>query len=809
MTSSLQKYIPLVDLAGKILSQLQARLIPVDRSKSSKAPELSHLLMVVDRSGSMYGDMAAMRAMIRQVLTLKDFENADLLISLVSYSGTGDVKTHFTRVRVGDIMKPSSKEQGEIEKLQATYLTCISGGLATAEKLVQPGEPTCLLVHTDGYANDPSPYAETKAINAILDRLSKMSNVVVNTIVYSWGDFSLLDMIASRCGGTCVQAKTTKDVHTAIQNSVAQMAGRQTPAVLVVAEGLIVAFSKNARKVLTGFGELYLRGLSEIDDVTVFSVGTPVKGTLDLDTIDPEMALALARVELSQGKLNLAKQYLLGSRDSSLYEHLRALTGAQIGAFAAALEKAIFDNAHVYVEKFGVASDRPTIIEILNLLNANTEGFQVHMPTLRTGYQKRSISKVAGKREDDGTLTKPNVRTANKSAEWQSVGSFNPNETTATVNMMVKASQSLFKGDTEITEVAGIPISLTAFNNYTLIGDGSANVPVLRIRVTDKKLGKRLADLGFAPANSIVDIPLKDLDVVPVGDVGAELVEDLEIVNKLIAVKTVASMLNAAMKGQSDTYTPEQVAALKEYYLSPALNASIPSTNHFADRKEAIEKGLIDSYTVYKIELGTPAIPTLSSLYGANDLVKRYLEISVDGKKVDKPSMLDVVNPKATFKAKAVKTPNAEDAVQKPFFDQFVGIESKGPWNDFLATMGMDDDDIAEFLGWRNLSVDRRVEVFKDLSKRVAEFNKNLFAQTLSPTVMYMGATGFLPDAIEATMLTPEDFATRHKLKLPKALLEATFFELPDGRVLSVRPETAWFTTPAGIASLKEPVAEE
>ena len=40
-------------------------------------------------------------------------------------------------------------------------------------------------------------------------------------------------------------------------------------------------------------------------------------------------------------------------------------------------------------------------------------------------------------------------------------------------------------------------------------------------------------------------------------------------------------------------------------------------------------------------------------------------------------------------------------------------------------------------------------------------------------------------------------------VKIVKALSEATFFVLADGRVLSVRPETAWFTTPAGAKAIK------
>ncbi len=808
------KLIPLISLSGALLSAVPLHPLQVDRSQVTKAPELSHLILVVDRSGSMYGDMDAMRKMIAQILTVEDLRDADLLVSLISYSSTGDTTTHFSRVRVGDIMKPSSKERQEIARLEATFLTCISGGLLTAEKLIKAGEPTCLLLHTDGYANDPSPYAEQRTIAQVVDRMSKIPTMVVNTIVYSWGDFALLDMIASRCGGVCVQAKTTKDVFTAIHGSVAVMAGKQSPALRVEAKGMILGVSQSAKKVMVGENELLLRGLSDKDDLEVWAVGEPTSPkNLGEDQIAPPKAiLAYARAQLAQGQLNVAKQAMLGLRDTLLYPHRRALTGPKIGEFAAALETSLWTGQHNFVEKFGIASQRPTTVELVRLLNASTPDFQVHMPTLLGAYKKRSIKRVAGIREKNGNLTPPRYKTASKYGDWVSVARFEMNRNAATINMMVTTSQQLLTASgEEVREVGGIPLQLQAFNNYTLIGDGDINVPSLKIRVTDKRLTKTLAGMGFDAVNGIVDLPLGELDVVPVTDVGAELVADAEIVDKLVAIRTVTSMLTAASKGQSSKYTPDQIALLKDHYLSPALNATIPTTNHYADRDEAIRKGWIDSYTSFKIEVGSTKLPTLAELYGANEFVQRHFEVSVKGVKVAKPTMLDVVNPDSAFKGKTPKTPNNEDEAQKPWFDQFMGLVKTGPWNDFLTSVGIEDEDIAEFLGWKKLDSDRRVELFEEVLKKVSIYADLTFSQVLAPTVIFMGATGFLPDAIQAMMHTPESFEQKFSVKLSAKLKEATFFVLSDNhRVLVVRPEVAWYTTQAGLASLgKDVVALE
>lgn len=817
------KAISRVSLNGVVTAIYPVLPLTVDRAKTSPAPELAHVILVVDRSGSMSYSMREMKQVIGQVLAIQDFQKASLLISFVSYSSTGDVKTHFTRVPVSNIMKTGSREQAELEALQATYLTCISGGLETAERLVRDGETTAILLHTDGCANDPSPYTETLAITKIIDRLSAKSNVVVNSIVHgSYADFKLLDMIATRCGGRCAQARSPKEVYTILHDSVAQMAGRPSPAIRVEAPGMIMAISKVAEKVMFGQNELFLRGLSDGDDVTVYSIGeaqVPSSTVPDPSNyVDAEVAQAFARALLSLGQLNPSKEIVFGTRDSLLYPHQRALTGPQLADFALALETAIFEGKHEFVEKFGIMDGRPTVVELVGLLHNNAEGFQVHMPTLLNGYQKRSIKKIAGIREKDGSLTPLDVRTENKREDWLSTTGFAMNRASATINMLVTTSQRLFKkgadGEQEVTEIKGIRLNLQAFNNYTLIGDGDVKVKNLRIRVIDKTLGKRLTEMGFPPADGQVGevvLPIGELNVVPVTNVGTELVEDLDIVQKLIALRIASSLLSATIKGKSVKYTEDQVNELKKFYVTPSLNASLKSTVHYTDLKEAISKGWVDEYTIYKTEVGTPQLPSLSALYSANKFLDRMYVVTVATSKVKEPNMLDAVNPNVSYTIKTPKTATVMDSIQKPWFDQFLGLSEMGPWNEFLTNLGLEDEEITEFLGWKGLEGDRRVELFTAIVKKAEGFAENLFAQVLAPTVIFMGATGFVPDAIQgkAEMLTPEAFKERYKVELKKDLLEATFFILPGDRVLSVRPESAKFTTPEGLAAIKGPIAED
>lgn len=60
---------------------------PVD----PKAKSLAHSIIVVDRSGSMSGAMSDLRDTLLKLLTLDEYTQFNLVVTLISYSGQGDV----------------------------------------------------------------------------------------------------------------------------------------------------------------------------------------------------------------------------------------------------------------------------------------------------------------------------------------------------------------------------------------------------------------------------------------------------------------------------------------------------------------------------------------------------------------------------------------------------------------------------------------------------------------------------------------------------------------------------------------------
>jgi hypothetical protein len=174
-----------------------------------------------------------------------------MLISLVSYSTQGDCTLHFERVPVRDVMKAKSPQQAEIRRIHASGLTCISQAMNLAKGLVRLGEPTAIVLHSDGYANHPSVWSEQRNVSAICEGF-KGQNVFVNTVAYrESSDFAFLSAVANVASGKCVKAHSVKDVYDALHDTASSVNGTVAPPILVEkrAADYVVFVSKSKTRV--------------------------------------------------------------------------------------------------------------------------------------------------------------------------------------------------------------------------------------------------------------------------------------------------------------------------------------------------------------------------------------------------------------------------------------------------------------------------------------------------------------------------------------------------------------------------------
>ena len=251
----------------------------VDRAKMEKPKKpvkeksVAHSILIIDRSGSMYSYLEDLKDTLIKLLTLDEYAQFDLLVTLISYSSQGDCQVHFQRRPIQDIMKRDSKELKEIKKIHVTGLTCISQALQLAASLSKDEELTCVTLHSDGYANDPSASTEAKTLEQLCADMQKRP-IFVNTIAYTdYSDFRLLSKVANTVSGSCLKAGNIKQVYDALYSTEKLLGSSVTPPVEVPLErgyDYQVFVSHQGGKINGAAGTLRIRGLKEDHDAVVY-----------------------------------------------------------------------------------------------------------------------------------------------------------------------------------------------------------------------------------------------------------------------------------------------------------------------------------------------------------------------------------------------------------------------------------------------------------------------------------------------------------------------------------------------------------
>lgn len=821
------------DLMGRIKSYFlveEAVLTPSTPADTVRTP--GHFLFVADASGSMYYQMAELRSMVTKLLTLEEYSNSDTLVSVLSFSSSGDLVTHASRVKITEFMASNSKPLAEVQRLTTRGMTCISQGLKAIPALVRDGELTAAIVLSDGFANDVSPGAEKRNIDVLVDQLSKIKGLFVNTIsLGAWADFKLLSFIANACSGTCFQAPSAKEVYDVLHTTATLVSGATAPALNVALEGAdyAVFMSRSGGKILGSSSDLCVRGLSATDDRTIYryrqveeatynASSAPICGGAD----SPNPILAYAYTQLAEGRINMAKYALVASRNETLLlAHARALVSTEIAAMAADIETAIICGlgGDSISTTYGLPNaSQLSVLGVLSILSDNASDIEVNVKALREGYKKRSVSRIPGVRNPDGTVTAPWIKTAYKgTSDFVKVSSFDINRNNATINMLLNRGINLVNAtdDTVISEVAGIVLDQKSFNNYTIVGDGTLNVARLSIKIGNKRLYRALVGMQVLPSGENFD-PKATYEIVLEGrpliaydaTFSASMLDG--VFEKVAKLKVLSSILSASMKGQSDAYTPEQVAELKRHYLSTSLFFSPPTTTPYADLQVALADGSVDTRLSYKVDFGTSEMLNLGELYSANEYLARRFTVKIGGAEEKKPKFEMRWNKEVSYSIKALSARtslNAVDNLMYPIFLDFLGLQTTGSIAAILSDAGVSSSDINDFLSARQggLSQDEAVEKFTDIRNLVDQTIERIFKDQISPMVFYIGATGIVPDEFNVRAMTAEQVKEKFpNLSIGKKEADGTFYDV-NGTVLTVYVSAEYFST----GKVPEPVTEE
>lgn len=783
--------------------------------------DVAHEICIVDESGSMYGSMTEMRSLVEKVFTLDEYTNAKLLVSLVGYSSKGDMRVYFERTPIAEVMKPGSHHVEAIRTMRARSMTCVSQALEYARTLVRGGETTAINVHTDGWFNHLSPAEETRRIEQFIRDMTPVKNVFVNTIGYGWADMGILARIANALSGKFVPATSMSQVYDAIHDTTQLLAGRRVPAIVVPLDGadFQVAASVSQRKVNGTTADLTLRGCTPTDLPETWRYrrvseaawhASPAKET-HVDGGDTRPIYAFIRAKLAEGRINEAKYALISTRNQDLLDrHAKALTVEQVAAFAADIETALFETeVYTYTSHYGLDTSRVSIASLCKVLSEKKDEWTLDLPRFLATYHKRGIKRLAGTWEDvkndHGEVTDRRFVPAHTrlspvdDARIVSVGRFEFNNANATINMLVQRPANLVmmtgeKKGSVVAMVAGKKLQLKTNNNYTIVGDGAVNADILPVRIASHSLfeqlraGKCILDTDYVPSK-VYDIRLSDMPVLPYEQ---SFPAPVGIFRELALLKVQVSILDACLPGGTDVekWIPEQWEELKSLHLTAALNHSPPTTTPYTDLDNAIATGLVDSRTGYKIEILDPEIAGLSSLYSANEyLRRRFVVVNRDGDEVEKPTMVDALAPGAEVRAKELSRRvqlGPVDTFMMPIFEQFFADLRKGLGTDLLA---------------RKRLLEREME--------------NRYRDHVRPLAFYIGATGLLPDDWNVTAYTGEEIEEKYpSLKLEKKQKTGTFYVLPapvgstDDILVACYAENTWYSTALGVQAARD-IAED
>lgn len=806
------------NFAGKPTAWYGVEAVDFGSTPPAQARQPTHHIIDVDRSGSMYYDIAELRSTLEKVLTLDEFNQPDLRVSLISTSSTGDLTLHFAKVTVADVMRAGSPYLQAIRNLQATGATCLSQGLALAETLIDDTETTCITFHSDGFANDRSPADEKRALQAVVEKIKRHPKVFVNTIAYRDGcDFALLSSVSNQLSGTCIQAKGAKQVYESLHASTQVLAGKMAP-VLEIPSGdaaYTVFVSRSAKKILGHNTTMTVQGLAESDDKAAYRLYKMTEGDfnrskLPISELTP--MLAYARAMISEGSLNQAKYAAVSTRIGPLIEkHARALTASEIAAFASDLEEYVVSDVGLYgvTTQYGFAQNGPSVLEVLGALSKYPGSVTVDLDAMMANYKRRGVKMLTGSRAADGTVISPKYDAKARDATgWVRVLRFDFNNSDATVNMLTSRAADLIEADTKkvVPSVAGVVLDkLTLYRNYTIVGDGVLNTPTLSVRLSDKRTHRALADLGVATGAFSHEASIElNLGAMPVlkYDFDPEVASRKSVDDflKLTVLSKILGGLGKEKSGQ-EKFSAEQIAELAKHYITPNLYFSPPSCTPYTDLKDAINKGQVDTRLTYKVTIGTAAILHAKDLFSGNEFLQR--RFTLEGN--PKPTLGALLDPalkskwglKDTKKMKLSKV----DELSFEIYASFVGLGSKAVIDDLLAFAGMLKAERSTFWDAMHLLPDVSPDPIEEAKKACDAVDaaiEKLYAESIRPLVFYIGATGLVPDAIPAVMVNADQLTERFPDLSPgKSERDGTFFVLPGDVVIGVFTEQAYFSTTA------------
>ncbi|MEB3180996.1 MAG: hypothetical protein VKL59_18480 [Nostocaceae cyanobacterium] len=450
-----------------------------------------------------------------------------------------------------------------------------------------------------------------------------------------------------------------------------------------------------------------------------------------------------------------------------------------------------------------------SLLELIKILEENCSSIILNLKELQSNYRRQGIKRVNGVRDENGNLIKPWLDTEYiDNSDYVGMGKFEINRNTATINMLINRQVKLVKSEdkTPIIELAGLLVNdLETFNNYTIVSDGELNVKSLKVKISNKKVFELLKKAGVWETVDKFDFRQEytiKLDNLPLVTFDENFSSIDGLFWELAELKVLKSIISAHLKHESDVFIPEQLDELKKHYLSKNIYLNFPTTNEYTDIKEALATGAIDSRVSYKIDIGSKDILNFGKFPSANKfLARRYEAYNWETGEIFLNPTFDIIwDENIAFRHKQLSSRikiTAVDEFIQPIFDDFIGLADNGKVTAILTKVRADIllSVLQDVWGGKAVSKDEMVTALTLAYRKIAEYMERIYQDKISPLVFYIGATGLLPDEMDAQAFSGDELLMKYpKLLVSKYEREGRFLEVGD-TIISVYAKLEYYST--------------
>jgi hypothetical protein len=207
------------------------KLSAKDKPAATKAATISEVILIVDVSGSMWGKTGSVEGSTSRMLGALEARGSR--ISVINYDSAGSMKVQYEGAKASDVQNLAFMPRG---------MTSPSQALKWAAPRLKPG--VAVVLHTDGWFNDPSARAERDAAFAFADAVKASGATLVAVAHGDGADGATLLEMASRAGGMFV-ADSGRSVFQALETAVTVVESRGTTDTVTAPDGWLLLNTDN------------------------------------------------------------------------------------------------------------------------------------------------------------------------------------------------------------------------------------------------------------------------------------------------------------------------------------------------------------------------------------------------------------------------------------------------------------------------------------------------------------------------------------------------------------------------------------